>query len=249
MTSSLVLAAGISLLALAGCASSSVLPGYESPVAASDSRPKVVLVYPFDVPPDVVTENQSPIVKGIKALRSDTPEARQAELSREVQERMAQDLVDGINRLGLPSQLGDPSVAPPHGAVVVGGQFTSVNEGNRLRRNIIGFGAGKSTVDVYVTMAQVGASGTTTLMVFATHADSGAMPGAIVTGGAGAAAGAGAGVVVGTNVGLAAIKSYRSQVEELASKSADQVIAHLSQYFAQHGWISQDKAKIAQRSD
>ena len=78
-------------------------------------------------------------------------------------------------------------------------------------------------------------------MTFGTHADSGAMPGALVTGGVGAAAGASTAAVLGTNAGLAVVKGYRSQVSQLARKNANQTVAYLSQYFAKQGWVGQDK--------
>jgi hypothetical protein len=87
-------------------------------------------------------------------------------------------------------------------------------------------------------------------MQFTTHADSGKMPGAAVTMGAGAAAqgGATAGMAV-ANAGLAGGKMYTSQTEYLSDKTADQVVAYLSQYFAQQGWISPDQVQKAKVSD
>jgi hypothetical protein len=219
----------------AGCASNAVQNRYEG-MSANLTRPSVVLVYVFHVPAETITKDLSLIAKGINAFGTDTPEARQAELGCEVQERMAQDVVDGINALGVPAQLGHPSVAAPPGALLVQGRFTNVNGGNRLRRSIIGFGAGQSTVDTDVTLSQVASNGPTTLLTFATHANSGAMPGALHTGGADAT-GASTGALIGTNAGLALIKGYRSRVERLASRGADQAVAHLSDYFANQGWL------------
>ena len=239
------LSAVLAFIGLMGCASSNVQQEYESywrPV-----RPSVVLVYKFGVAEGSVSENQSIAAKGINSLSLNTAEERQAELSREVQEMLTQDLVVGINGLGMAARVADGS-APPDNALLVQGQFTNIDEGNRLRRNIIGFGSGQSTVGTYVRVIQVTPEQFITLMTFGTHADSGAMPGALVTGGVGAAAGASTAAMLGTNAGLAVVKGYRSQVSQLARKSANQTVAYLSQYFAKQGWIGQDKVVDPQLS-
>lgn len=76
------------------------------------------------------------------------------------------------------------------------------------------------------------------------------MPGAAVTGGAGAAASGGmtAGVAA-ANMAVSGVKGYRSQVEQMTARSADQAAAYLSQYFAQQGWIPQEKVKSAKTSE
>lgn len=44
--------------------------------------------------------------------------------------------------------LTDPGAAPPPGAIVVEGEFVSINPGSRAKRYFVGFGAGKSGVGV-----------------------------------------------------------------------------------------------------
>ncbi|MBV8357937.1 MAG: DUF4410 domain-containing protein [Deltaproteobacteria bacterium] len=117
------------------------------PLAAA--RPSVVLVYKFGVAEGSVSENQSIAAKGINSLSLNTAEERQTELSREVQETLTQDLVDGINGLGMVARVADGS-PPPDNVLLVQGQFTNIDEGNRLRRNVIGFESGQSTLDTYV---------------------------------------------------------------------------------------------------
>ena len=51
------------------------------------------------------------------------------------------------------------------------------------------------------------------------------------------------------NVGLGGAKTYTSQVGYLSDKTANQVVAYLSQYFAQQGWISPDQAQKVKLSD
>jgi hypothetical protein len=81
-------------------------------------------------------------------------------------------------------------------------------------------------------------------MEFKTHADSGDMPGAAVTMGAGAAAqGAATGGMVAANVAVSGFKIYRSEHEQMAARSAAQAVAYMSHVFAKEGWIIKAKVK------
>src|SRR5262249_23760675 len=156
----------------------------------------------------------------------------------------------GIRDLGLPAQRASRGSRLPPDAIAVTGMFLNVDEGNRLSRTVVGFGMGQSKVDAKVELYAPGSGGPAKLLEFTTHADSGSSPGALVTGGAGAAASGGmtAGAAA-ANVGVSSIKGYRSQVEQMTSRSADQAVAYLSQYFAKQGWIPQEKVQQAKTAN
>src|SRR5207245_6665230 len=101
---------------------------------------------------------------------------------------------------------------------------------------VIGFGAGASTLDTKVDVSQKTVGGTHQLIDFTTHADSGKMPGAALTGGAGAAAGGSAAVVMGANAAMGGAKTFTSATGFLAGKTADQIVQTLTQYYVQQGW-------------
>jgi len=126
------------------------------------------------------------------------------------------------------------------GTILITGQFTNINEGNRLRRNVIGLGMGQSSLDSKVRVLAPSASGYQELISFDAHADSGEMPGAAVMGPAGAAAGAGTAAVIGANAAVGGVKSYKSASAQQAKKMAEQIADELARYFAQQGWIHSD---------
>jgi hypothetical protein len=105
---------------------------------------------------------------------------------------------------------------------VITGRFVDIDEGNRAARFVIGLGAGQSKVDAQVQVLAPSGGGFRTVLEFNTHADSGEMPGAAVTIGAGAAAQGGvtAGMAA-ANVAAGGVKGYRSGVESMAGRSAD----------------------------
>jgi hypothetical protein len=230
-----------------GCAKTVVQPKYEQRTAAPALRPGRVFVYDFSVTAADVTENQG-LFQGLynSALSATTENQRELTIGRDVQNQMAEELVAGIRDLGLPAQRATNGTPLPPDAIAVTGLFLNVDEGNRLQRTVIGFGAGGSAVDAQVEVYAPSGSRITKLLEFNTHADSGKMPGAAVTAGVGAAASGGmtAGAAA-ANVGTSAVKGYRSQVEQMAGRSADQAVAYLSQYFARQGWIPQEKVKQA----
>jgi hypothetical protein len=75
-------------------------------------------------------------------------------------------------------------------------------------------------------------------------ADSGKMPGAAATMGAGTAVQGDvtAGMAASSAVG-GAVKEHHSEVERMAGHSADQAVAYLSEFFAKQGWIRPDQVK------
>ena len=84
------------------------------------------------------------------------------------------------------------------------------------------------------------------MLDFRTHSNSGMMPGAAATMGAGAAVQGG--VTVGMAAGAAAmgtVKEYHSEIERMAVHSADQAVAYLSEFFAKQDWIRPDQVKKA----
>ncbi len=128
---------------------------------------------------------------------------------------------------------------PPTGSnvLIIDGDFTDINEGNRLRRMVIGLGAGQSTLDTVVQGYQKTDQGSQQVMDFSTHADSGYMPGVGITGPAGAAAGgAAAAASLGVNVAATGVKNVTSSTGFLADQTAKQIVDQVSEYYAAQGW-------------
>ncbi len=223
-------------IALGGCAgaTASVESQY---LPLPTARPNTIVVYPFSVDPSDVTLNQSIIQRAYRNVSGENQDAAETKVARDTAENVCLEIIDALQHKGWNAsclERGTPAVG--ENILVVDGEFTDINEGNRLRRLVIGFGAGASSLDANVSLYQRSGAEYQKLLDFTTHADSGKMPGAAVTGGAGAAAGAGAGMIVGTNVALGAGKTYRSSTGQLGDKTAQEVVDQLDGYFAQHGW-------------
>jgi hypothetical protein len=228
-------------IALAGCAGASVAPGVNNAPVTSN-RPDTVYVYPFAVTAQEVTLNQSIFQRAYREMSSQNETQDQLQLAEQTAQALANYMVKDLQNLGFVA-----SVVPRGQQVsgtnilVVDGDFQDINEGNRLRRMVIGLGSGQSTLSAEVTVYQVTGGGTQQVMAFTTQADSGKMPGAAFTAPAGAAAGgAMAAASLGANLAAGAGKAYTSATDTLARRSAKQGVAYMSQYFGQQNWIPQN---------
>jgi len=227
---------GLFFLLIAGCASTNVQDTYEM-ANAGMSTPNPVLIYNFAVNPDDVQQNSSIFAKIERNIENNSQTAEEIQLGRQVSDALATELTQKIAALGLYTVRADQSLQPAPGSILITGYFVDIDEGNRLQRNVIGLGMGKSYLDSKVRVLAPSPSGYRELIAFDAHADSGEMPGAAVLGPAGAAADAGTAAVIATNAVAGGVKSYRSASTQEAKRMADKIAAQLAQYFAQQGWI------------
>ena len=232
-------------LLIVACASATVTPEKVAP-PTTPVRPTRIVVYDFAVSPAEVTLNQSIVHRTFLAAQS-TPSLKKSQL--ETAHAVAHDLSDALvkdlQNLGFTVEKHHRGTSVTGNALIVDGQFLNVDEGNRLRRLVIGFGSGASKLDTRVQVYQVSGGTTHRVLEFETHVESAKLPGAAVTMGAGAVATgavtAGSAAVAG---GLAGVKAHQSTLSALTDKSAEEITAYLSQYFAKQGWISSDKMQI-----
>jgi len=233
---------GLFFLLIAGCASTNVQDTYEM-ANAGMSTPNPVLIYNFAVNPDDVQQNSSIFAKIERNIENNSQTAEEIQLGRQVSDALATELTQKIAALGLYTVRADQSLQPAPGSILITGYFVDIDEGNRLQRNVIGLGMGKSYLDSKVRVLAPSPSGYRELIAFDAHADSGEMPGAAVLGPAGAAADAGTAAVIATNAVAGGVKSYRSASTQEAKRMADKIAAQLAQYFAQQGWIDPSLAQ------
>jgi len=206
-------------------------------------KPTTVLIYNFSVDPQAVQQNSSPLSKLVRSFENDNETVEKLKLGNEVAEAMAKELTQKILAMGLNPQRADQSSAVVPGSILITGQIIKIDEGNSIRRNVIGLGAGQSSLDATISVLAPSASGNKALITFNAHADSGNKPGALVMGPAGAAAGAGAAATVAVNAAQGAANTYKSASSKQASDMAEKISTELAQYFAKEGWISSELAK------
>ena len=204
-------------------------------------RPSRILLYDFAVSEQEVKEYQ-----GIMRQQPNIKDASERErlLAQEVKDALAEEVVGALKPLGFVVDRVARGTRATDNELVIDGQFLTVDEGNPLNRLVVGFGTGASMVQTQVQLYQ--APEARKLMEFTTQADSGKMPGAAPTLGAGAVAQGGvtAGMVA-ANATVSGVRSYKSEVARMAAASGDQVARYLSEFFAKQGWIRPDQVRKA----
>ncbi len=196
-------------------------------------RPAEVLVYDF-----VVDWRSVQLDQGLRARlerQNGEPSEDQQAVASDVQAAVAETLVEQIRAMGLRAVRASPSTRPRPGDVIVGGQIVRVDAGNATRRNLIGFGAGKSEVFANVDVYEAGKGERNRLLrTYDADANSGRTPG-LGLGAASAAAGNVGLAVAGTAIGTAS--RYRTGLPQDGEHLAKRVAVNLGEFFAQQGWI------------
>ncbi len=149
-------------------------------------------------------------------------------------------LVADIEKMGLPAKRVPADAQIPAGTTValVDGNVLSIDEGNRTKRVVVGFGAGASKVEASVGLAYLSLQAAPQQLArFHASGNSGYAPGMLATGGAGAAAGLAttAAVSGGTQV---IRESNGATVNADAEGISEKIAAQLREIFVKQGWIA-----------
>lgn len=199
--------------------------------------PATVMIADFAFGTSEISQSAGLLSDVQKSVRDDDHTAEEMQLGKDVADALARELAARIASMGL-NPLRVPADTPiPRDSILITGNFVTIDEGNRRRRNLIGLGAGKSSLDCTVGIFTVEGSDIRQLTAFDAHVDSGRMPGVAVMGPAGKAAGAGTGAIVSSNLAMSGLKSHQSASIQLAKGLAENIAAELEKYFSRPGWI------------
>jgi hypothetical protein len=181
-------------------------------------RPPVLLVYTFAVSPeDVVVDTFGP-----SFLPGSGSQDERTKRGREVAEALATSMVAKTREKGIAVERANPSAEPPLDAIVVKGQFLTVDEGDRTGRMTIGFGTGGSKLRV-----RVQAEAETT----PSKKPGMAVP---VAGGAAMGTAAASAVVSG---GMNIVSEARGGLEGDADRLAELFAERVEAFYRQQGWL------------
>jgi hypothetical protein len=173
-----------------------------------------------------------------RVTRANTEQTK-AEVAQAVGAVVQDTIVARLAAAGLKASAGNADIAAASAPVLaIGGTIRTVDQGNRTRRNLIGFGAGRSEVSADIQLTEVTAGGRRPLLSFVAQAQSGRRPGAAVTGPVGAAR-AGVAITAATGVaGSVLSQKLSANVEALARNLGDAVADRVIALATEHGWLS-----------
>lgn len=190
-------AGAIALAALlAGCAGDGTEAGagrlpYRTKVTDAETTaaqpvltPSMVYVEDFDLEVVPHPEQQGllgggggggPVRQVLGELRGESQDP--AEKARTLVDRMSTEIVEDLEAKGIPARrlrAGDPM---PSEGWLVRGVVTELDEGNRIRKAVVGFGAGKSQLTLYVNFSNLSEGAAQPFYSFEASNNSGDMPG------------------------------------------------------------------------
>ncbi len=222
------------------CASTDVTASREYARGKQLQKPDRIIVYNFAATPDEIPADAA--ISGYYK-KHDTPQTtEQIKVGRELGRIVAKELVKEIRKMGMPAEHAGRGPTPGIGDLLIKGAFVSMDEGSRMKRVLIGFGAGAGKLETHVEGYQITAEGPRLLGRRRIEAKGGKMPGLLVpVAGAASAGRVGAVVIAG---GMNVKKELGSEtLQSAAKRTAEEIAKVLSQKFAEQGWIRADRAK------
>lgn len=154
-------------------------------------KPEKAVIDDFAVPASVISVDKSPAGRmhrpgrRVEGANPNSPEA----LTHQVQASFSKSLLHELQQAAsVPAEAAAGAGTPgsPH-ILLVQGEFTEINQGNRTKRVLLGFGKGASDVQAHVTVSLTTEQQPIVLVEFNVKSQSGKKPGAAATVGAGAA--------------------------------------------------------------
>jgi hypothetical protein len=210
--------------------------------AAPHVSADVIYVYSFDATPDQVKMDSGMAQELKTAMSGESSAQKQSQTAIDTREQVADEIVHKLQSLGLHAVRVDGPARANQNALIVEGNFQTIDEGKRRRRVLIGLGAGKSEVGASVQILYKPAEGAPMpLQSFSADADSGHMPGVAETAGVGAAADhVATAAATGTSLhGVSEVK--RDSVAGDAKKLGDSIARQIAAASAANGWMSAER--------
>ncbi|MCH8083734.1 MAG: DUF4410 domain-containing protein [Myxococcales bacterium] len=226
-----ILISGLTAVGM-GCASA----GVTSVVRPSDGsmlqRPGVLLVYDFAVAAnDVMIDTL-----GAQFMSEGEKLTEKEQTARATANAFSVALVEQLRNDGINAQRAERGDIPPLHALVLKGQFITIDEGSRAKRMIIGFGAGSSELRARVQAYQATQSGLRRIAEAEAEASGSKMPGMAIPVAGGAAMGTAATSAV-ISGGMNIAKETRGAMNPDAQRMAKKIAERAKAFYVRQGWL------------
>jgi hypothetical protein len=194
-------------------------------------KPDEIVVCDFAVPSDVVTMDESLAARlrrrHLAMLGSGSDSSPEA-VAQQVQKKFSKTLVKDLQKAAVQVERAAGANTVPANTLMVQGEFTIVNEGNKSKRVMIGFGRGASDVQAHVTVWLTTKTQPIVLSEFNLKSASGKKPGAAVSMGVGSA---------GAAVAAGSAGDRKATVQADASRMATAVAKQIETLMVAQKWI------------
>jgi hypothetical protein len=214
-------------LMLAGCASAKMVTVQDQNTASQlPAPPAIVYVADFELQPGSI-QSQAPLAS-LLPLHGYFQKSKAHSLV----DKMSNAIVADLTEKGITAQRLPANAPIPSQGWLVRGTFTKIDEGNQMARAVIGFGAGKTDVQVTTTTDDLSAgTAPAPLYLAQTAATSSKLPGAVVT--LNPIAGAAKFVLAGQDLD----HSTKAAAEKIAEQVVARTMGAQAEKLAQNGAI------------
>lgn len=222
-----------------GCASTDVT-NRRRYVHEPISKPDRIIFYNFAATPDDIPAGSSIAAQYTHRSTPQTPE--EIEMGRQLGTLVASELVEAVRKMGMPAERAGVGPSPQAGDLLIKGAFVKIDAGSRLKRVIIGFGAGAGELQTHVVVYQMTERGPRLLGEGTLTASGGKMPGMLVPVAGGAARGAAMASAAVSGALNARQEMGPENLRGAAKRTAEEITKRLSRRFSERGWIPPDRA-------
>jgi hypothetical protein len=206
---------------VAGAADQSMLP-----------RPGVVLVYDFAVGADDVMVD----ALGAEFMSEGEKLTEEEQTAHATANAFSVSLVEQLRNKGINAQRAERGELPPLHAIVLKGQFITIDEGSRFKRMVIGFGAGSSELRARVQAYQATERGLRRIAEAEANATGSKMPGMAIPVAGGAAMGSAATSAM-ISGGMNIAKETRGAMNPDAQRMAEKIAERAKAFYIRQGWL------------
>ncbi|MBW2495046.1 MAG: DUF4410 domain-containing protein [Deltaproteobacteria bacterium] len=221
------------LIAIAmGCASARVTSTPEPGDPGMLPRPSVIYIYDFAVSPnDVVIDTLG--AEFTSESEELTKEKKQAYATADA---LSKAIVEQLQKQGINAQRAKDGDIPPLNALVLKGQFITIDKGSRFKRMVIGFGAGSSELRANVQAYQATARGLHPIAEAVAEAKGSKAPGMAIPVAGGAAMGSAATSAI-VSGGLNVARETRAAMSPDVKRMAEKIAERAKAFYVRQGWL------------
>jgi hypothetical protein len=224
--------AACALLLMSGCAKTTVTDEqyYQGPRLP---RPARILVYDF-------AASQADLPPGYRTAVSAPPADQTADdlsLGRQLGAEVAKDLVEELQKIGLPAVSANGQPPPQLNDLAVVGYFVSIDPGNIAKRVALGFGAGAPELATVVEVYAMSSQGLRRLASGELDSTGPKGPGVAIPLAVAAATDNPIGLIVSSAAKIEGQVSGRTTIEGSARRTAQEIAEQFKAGAQRQGWI------------
>lgn len=206
------------------CAAQSGNTNSKKPSLSSADKNKMIYVTDFELDPNNFKQDKGGVTgKGyllppppgsFLRRKHQDPETAANNLIR----LMSESLVADLQKAGFKARRLSPAEKRPNEGLILSGVFTELNEGNQMRRALLGFGSGKAKMDLYVMVADA-SHGEQKLYETSAKKSNGKAPGSVIA----------VNPYIGAAGFVAKFGMTKNAPEKMVKKTASQITAQLTE--------------------